>query len=652
MVDGFEVNGTADIGADGYLSTSIINTGATISGAGVLYNSLVYGDVPTSIKAVNVTATGTVSKDCKDYNNRPSATDDNAYINGDDEWKYQLMETSNDIDKGKNQDETGKCINAVGHDRDIAGNKRIRNTVDNGCFETWDLKDDGVITAGDYPHGKSVVYVREGKELSIAGGVYTEGRPFNPGVLLLEHQAGLRGGDNSVALSHVIVERNVPKNGVDMAYVPYKVTEFINNNKVAVKCYDAVKRAAYDFKFDGDNGTAWTDNPDSHGQTGLLLDNTTGESDAKVRFIGKADGVVYAESGDEEKSVTLDENNFEDPWAVGNEGNGKRFTHKENMSWNLFGSPYLCAMKYGDMEYGRVIYGQKDGNGNYITRNTELAANTGDYIPAGDAVFTQTATLLDTETFGVKQPTARDEGDEPYGGVGDLTLTLTRTGETRADGDAAADELQLAAVPASEARADFDLSADGVKWMAANRPQIYATRGNARYSLLSAVNIEGETAVGVTVPEAGMYTIAVPENCVADGYETVVLEDNVTHKTVDLLEGGYDFTAAAPGDIEGRFTVSFNRMVDDGRNDGIRAYSVQPGVIRVEGVAEGDRITVYSADGMAAAQRVAASSAEDIAASVAAVAVVKVERDGKTVAVVKVERDGKTVAVRKLKMKN
>ena len=640
VVDGFEVNGTANIDADeygyGYLSTSIINTGATISGTGVLYNSLVHGNV-ANVKAVNVTATGTVSTT---NNNRQSAQQDNAYIDDNDEWKYQLMETSKDIDAGtaESETETDACIKAVGHDRDIAGNKRIRNKVDNGCFETWDLNDDGEITAGDYPHGKSVVYVREGKELSIDKGVYAESKPFNPGVLLLKHQAGLRGGGNSVALSHVIVERNILKNSVDMAYVPYKVTEFVNNNNVSVKCYDAVKRAAYDFKFDGDNGTAWTDNPDSYGHTGLLLDNTTGASNAKVRFIGKADGVVYAESGDEEKSVTLDENNFEDPWAVGNEGTGKRFTHKENMSWNLFGSPYLCAMKYGDMEYGRVIYGQQGGN--YITRNTELTANDGGYIPAGDAVFTQTATLLDTETFGVKQPTARDEGDEPYGGVGDLTLTLTRTGETRADGDAAADELQLAAVPASEARTDFDLSADGVKWMADNRPQIYATRGNARYSLLSAVNIEGETAVGVTVPEAGMYTIAVPEDCMADGYETVVLEDNVTHKTVDLLEGGYDFTAAAPGDIEGRFTVSFNRMVDDGRNDGIRAYSVQPGVIRVEGVAEGDRITVYSADGMAAAQRVAASSAEDIAASVAAVAVVKVERDGKT------------VAVRKLKMKN
>lgn len=634
VVDGFEVNDTATID-NGYLSTSIINTGATVSGTGVLYNSLVHGNV-ANVKAVNVTATGTVSSS-DSYNNRASAQQDSAYIDGDDEWKYQLMETSEHIDAGTAESETDACIKAVGHDRDIAGNKRIRNKVDNGCFETWDLKDDGEIKADDYPHGKSVVYVRAGKELSIKDGVYAEGQPFNPGVLLLEHQAGLRGGGNSVALSYVIVERNVPKSDVDMAYVPYKVTTFENNDNVAVKYYDAAKRAAYDFKFDGDNGTAWKDNPDSYGQTGLLLDNTTGASNAKVRFIGKADG-VYTESADEAKSVTLKKNNFEDPWTVGSEGTGKRFTHKENMSWNLFGSPYLCAMKYGDMEYGRVIYGQQGGT--YITRNTELAANAGGYIPAGDAVFTQTATLSDTETFGVVQPTARTAADKPYGGVEGLALALTRTGETRADNETAADELQLTAVPASEARTDFDLSADGVKWMADNRPQIYATRGNARYSLLSAVNIEGETAVGVTVPEAGMYTIAVPESCVADGYETVVLEDAATGRTVDLLEGGYDFTTAAPGDIEGRFTVSFNRMVDDGRNDGIRAYSVQPGVIRVEGVAEGDRISVYSVDGVMAAQRVAASSAEDIAASVAVVAVIKVERDGKT------------VAVRKLKMKN
>ena len=252
-------------------------------------------------------------------------------------------------------------------------------------------------------------------------------------------------------------------------------------------------------------------------------------------------------------------------------------------------------------------------------------------------MVTQTATLSLTETFGVEQPTERGEGDEAYGGVEDLTLSLTRTGETRTDGDAAADELQLAAVPASEARADFDLSADGVKWMADNRPQIYATRGNARYSLLSAVNIEGKTAVGVTVPEAGMYTIAVPESCMADGYETVVLEDAATGRTVDLLEGGYDFTTTTPGDIIGRFSVSFNRMVSDGLDGGIRVYSVRQGIIRVEGVSEGDGITVYSADGMNVARHIATSTEEDVTANVAGVGIVKVERDGRTVAVKKVK---------------
>ena len=633
VVDGFEVNGTANI-ENGYLSTSIINESATVKGNGVLYNSLVRGDV--GIKAVNVTATGKISTG---YNNRGRATADNSYIDDNDEWKYQLMETSGDIDARTSEAETKTCIDAVGHDRDIAGNKRIRNTVDNGCFETWDLKEDGEITAEDYPHGyphgKSVVYVRADKELSINSGVYNDDKPFNPGVLLLEHRAGLRGGGNSVALSHVIVERNISERDVDLAYVPFTVTELKKDKAVAVKYYDAVKRAAYDFKFDGDSGTAWTEQPDRYGQIGLLLDNSEGEKLAKVRFIGKADG-VYTEGVDETKEVTLEKNNFEDPWTVTNEGTGKRFTHKENMSWNLFGSPYLCAMKYGDMEYGRVIYGLQDGN--YITSNTELDVNKNGYIPAGDAVFTQTATLYeDGETFDVERPTARTADDKAYGGIDDLTLTLTRTGETRAENDVVADELQLKAVPASEARTDFDLSADGVKWMADGRPQIYATRGNARYSLLSAVNIDGEVGVGITVPEAGMYTISVPDGCDANKYETVILEDATASRTVDLLEGGYDFTTATAGDIMDRFTISFNRKVGNGIGDGIRAYSVRPGIIRVEGVSEGDRITVYSADGMNVARHIATSTEEDVTANVAGVGIVKVERDGRTVAVKKVK---------------
>lgn len=674
VVDGFEVNGSAAVN-NGYLSTSVVNGNVTGADGGILYNSLVYGNV-SGVKTVNVTATasadgtadGTIDAAKGNANNRAGVTETNTYVTSDD-WKYQLMETSRDIDGGTLQD-LQPYTDMVGHSRDIAGNKRIRDGVDNGCFETWDITADASVTDTDYPHGQSVVYVRagsgtdaEGAELTVEGAEltvekkYTENSPFNPGVLLLEHRAGLRvkgngeadgdtyGDDgNNVGLSYVIMERDVPVNGVDMAFAPFNAT--IQANGVTLKRYDAAKRAGYDYTFNGTDG-AWTDfagTSYTYGDKeryGLLLDNTAGGNIAHVRFVGKGDDrstYVYREGKGMVKNIILKKESYSDPWLTPSDA-GKKFTHKENMSWNLFGSPYLCAMNYDDMEYGRVIYGyQNDNYDNYVTVNTDVETTPAGHIPAGDAVFTQTATLKDYETFGVS-PRGGEKSGAAYGSMAPVELSITRTGETRAadGGEAQADVLQLGAVEPAEARTDFDMGADGVKWMADGVAQIYAVQGGGRYSLLSAVNVEGKVAVGVSVPEAGMYTIAVPDDCLADGYETVVLEDNVAHKTVDLLEGGYDFTTAVPGDIEGRFAVSFNRMVDDGCNEGIRAYSAQPGMVRVEGVEAGDRISVYSADGIMVAQRVAASSAEDISASVAAVAVVKVERDGKTVKTVKLK---------------
>ena len=662
VVDGFEVNGSAAVN-NGYLSTSVVNGNVTGADGGILYNSLVYGNV-SGVKAVNVTATasadgtatGTIAEATGNANNRAGVTETNTYVTSDD-WKYQLMETSEDIGGGgDNEQATRDCQTMVGHERDIAGNKRIRDGVDNGCFETWNITADASVTDTDYPHGQSVVYVRagsgdaEGAELTVEK-KYTENSPFNPGVLLLEHRAGLRvegNGDtygddgNNIGLSYVIVERNVPEGKVDMAYVPFNATIQKNGDGVKLQRYNARERADYEYTFNKDNG-AWADFTDTDtydGSYGLLLDNTAGKA-ATVRFVGKDDSrqdYVYREGKgitDAAKTVRLKKENHSEPWATP-QSDGNKFTHKENMSWNLFGSPYLCAMNYDDMEYGRVIYGYQ--NDNYVTVNTDVEATPAGHIPAGDAVFTQTATLKDYEAFGVS-PRSDEKSGGAYENMAEVKLSVARTGETRsADGGAAqADVLQLGAVEPGMARTDFDMGADGVKWMADGVAQIYAVQGGGRYSLLSAVNVEGKVAVGVSVPEAGMYTIAVPDDCLAEGYETVVLEDNVAHKTVDLLEGGYDFTTAVPGDIEGRFAVSFNRMVDDGRNDGIRAYSAQPGMVCVEGVEAGDRISVYSADGIMVAQRVAASSAEDIAASVAAVAVVKVERDGKTVKTVKLK---------------
>lgn len=616
VVDGFVVNGTATVN-DGALSTSIVTENGSVTGMadGLLYNSLVLGAV-ANVKAVNVTATGTI--DVKgNGNNRASVseTNTNTYVT-DDYWKYQLMETSTDIDPTDTRTDISGYMTKVGHERDLIGNKRIRNTVDNGCFETWNIKDDYQITADDKPVGKSVVYVREDKELSVAADVYTEGNAFNPGYLLLEHHAGLRGNGNRVSLTNFAVERDVNAKGNDLAAMPFVITktEVTPGGSYSLKRYSGETRAAYSYQYDGEKSTAWTDLINRGNTEGFLIENTS-DNDITVRFSGNS----YNEGGNG-KNIELAKWNFNEPWTSTTTG-GDRFTHKENMSWNLFGSPYLCAMNYSDMEYGRVIYGYIKNA--YKTINT--ANETPGYIPAGDAVFTQTATLKDYETVNVSS-SAEKSGDS-YAATSSLSVSIKRTGEASEDDAAYGDVLQLGAVPASEARNEFDMSADGVKWMADGEAQIYATRSGGRYSLLSAVSIDGKVAVGVTVPEAGMYTIAVPDDCMAEDYETVVLDDAVTGRSVDLLDGGYDFTTVEEGDIIGRFNISFNRKAAAG--DDIRAYFTADDIIRVEGVEPGDNISVYSVDGMRVASVTANSNVEDVRASVAVVAIVKA--GGKTV---------------------
>lgn len=629
VVDGFVVTGTATVN-DGALSTSIVTEKGSVTGTadGLLYNSLVLGAV-ANVKAVNVTATDTIADVKGNGNNRASVTETNTYVT-DDYWNYQLMETSADIDAGTITD-LKAYTDLVGHERDLIGNKRIRNIVDNGCFETWDICEDmtsgNVITSTDYPVGKSVVYVRKGQELKIENAtdgtlVYKdEASAFNPGFLLLEHQAGLRGNGNRVSLTNFAVERDVNAKGNDLAAMPFVITktEVTPGGSYSLKRYSGETRAAYSYQYDGENSTAWTDLINRGNTEGFLIENTS-DNDITVRFSGNS----YNEGGND-KSIELTKWNYNEPWTSTTTG-GNRFTHKENMSWNLFGSPYLCAMNYSDMEYGRVIYGY---NGGYQTVKTygDDGAIVDGHIPAGSAVFTQTATLKDYgETFTVKQPGADGKSGTAFANMSPLSVAVYPAGAV-ADNGVTPDILQLGAVPASEARNEFDMSADGVKWMSGGEAQIYATRSGGRYSLLSAVSIDGKVAVGVTVPEPGMYTIAVPDDCMAEDYETVVLDDAVTGRSVDLLEGGYDFTTVEEGDIIGRFNISFNRKADADGN--IRAYFTADDMIRVEGVEPGDNISVYSVDGMRVASVTASSNVEDVRASVAVVAIVKA--GGKTV---------------------
>lgn len=625
VIDGFEITGKPVVNA-GVLSTSIVNNGVEGAAGGLLYNSLVLGSV-NAVKAVNVTSAEAINGAAGSGNNRASVAETNSYVT-DDYWEYQLMETSQDIDPTGNRTDINEYIMKVGHERDLIGNRRIRNAVDNGCFETWNISSDYAITADDYPVGRSVVYVRKGQELSVKAGVYPNGNAFNPGYLLLEHQAGLRGNGNYISLTNFAVERDVTVNGNDLAVMPFEVKRMSPLSGYNLKRYSGQMRAAYSYQYDGSDGKAWTDGGFAQIETteGFLIENTS-NNNITVRFSGKQ----YSEGG-AYKSVVLYKWNYNEPWNSSSSA-GNKFTHKENMSWNLFGSPYLCAMNYGDMEYGRVIYGYTEGA--YKTINT-AGETAGGYIPAGDAVFTQTATLKDAEIVGIK--TSEQKDGVPYAAAANLTVGLSQAGATRAAGADKTDVLQLNAVPENEARNYFDIASDGVKWMAADSvAQLYAARSGARYSLLSAVSQGGEVAVGVTLPEPGMYTFYLPETCDAGNYESVVLKDAKTGKQTNLLDGGYDFTSVEGGDISGRFTISFNRMLDDDKNADIRAWSPLRDRLSVSGVETGDRIAVYSADGVQAASCVASSSVENIQASVSGVAVVEITRDGRTIAVRKVK---------------
>lgn len=604
VVDGFVVNGAATVN-NGILSTSILNGAVAGQSDGVLYNSLALNGV-SGVKAVNVTATSDLNNVAEGSgNNRTSVSETNAYVT-DDYWKYQLMETSSDIDPTGDRMDITNYMAKVGHSRDLIGNQRIRNAVDNGCFETWNITEDAQITATDKPVGQSVVYVRQGKELSMAEGVYPEGQNFTPGYLLLEHQAGLRGNGNYISLNNFAVERNVAAGGNDLAVMPFNVTGVTPDaGYYSLKRYNGSTRAAYDFTFDSTNGNAWTDGKAwtdqdfaNRGETeGFLIEDTSAH-DIKVRFSGTS----YTEGG-EDKSVVLMKYNFNEPWNSTSTG-GNRFTHKENMSWNLFGSPYLCAMYYGDMEYGRVLYGYV--NRTYQTVNTAAETTAQGFIPAGDAVFTQTATLKENETFTVGT-SASQQGDA-YASAARLQLMLSPAEATRATADEApaSDMLQLNAVPADEARQDFDLGADGVKWMStAAVPQLYAVRSGNRYSLLSAVSEEGETAMGVTAPKAGVYQLGIAGN---EGYETVELTDHLTGRTVDLTAAPYTFTLPADTCIDQRFTLRFRTLDDEGATGGIRIRLQDDGSICVSGLEPGQRIQAYSVGGQLEWKHVATES--------------------------------------------
>ena len=639
LVDGFKVSGNVSLQGNSMLSTSIIDGNISGDANGLLYNSLALGTVE-NVKSVNVTAAKALPETTGSAANRESVTTYNKYVE-DDYWKYQLDETASDINANADATATNECIDKVMHSYDLAGNKRIRDNVDNGCFETWYLTgiDVAVANKADYPHGKSVVYVMtKDKELQLDNGFYTETNQFSPGFLLLKHHAGLRGNNSYVNLTNFAVERNLKK-GTNFFSMPFKATNMevegtINpaDGSVTAYYYNAATRAKYDYKFEKSESKAWVKGVDNQRNftAGFRMEANADKMDATGKKTVRFYGTSYTENGSQLGQITLVQNNNKQPWSS-SDGGGLKFTHKENMGWNLFGSPYLCAMNYSDMEYGRVIY-QYEDNGSYKAINTDGVTG---YIPAMDAVFTQTATLDNSENVIVTHSPARATTAKQETRALDIAITQNSRTSRAGNGTPVDDQLQLNAVPAQEAKSDFDLGSDGVKWMTSQNAQIYATRNGGRYSLLSAISIEAEQSIGISLPETGEYTISIPEDCDASEYETVWLKDKETGKAIDLKEGDYRFHASQAGEQNHRFTISFNRMATDMKSD-ISIQSIGFRTIVLKGLQPNDLISVYAADGVLALQKKAKAEKEQVRTAIQGNVIVEVTRGGKQVAVRKI----------------
>lgn len=612
VVDGFEVETATLSASSALLSTSMVGN---IDGNanGVLYNSYLTGQATGTGEAVNVTlGDGVTLPDTWTKTHVAEDVPDNAYIS-EPLWCKQLMETSDLIDKGGEASSVQEYMDRAGHAQDISGTPRVWNgKVDYGCFETWNITSDTAIptTGGALPGNRHVVYVRAGKELALDAAAYPATVAFTPGFLLLEHGAGLRGNGHQVRLTHFAQERCLDAAGRDMAVIPFVVDSLTLNGAalpatggtLARYRYQGDLRARYDYKFvaDGDN-TTWELLPAADSRTNLtegwLLEGMPGDT---VRFYG----TEYAEGG-EAKHILLPQHNYSEPWS-GDDATGNRFTHAENMGWNLFGSPFLCAMNFEDMEYGRVVYpydyADEVQGGDYgVPMQTW---NVEGHIAAGSAVFTQTATLRDREDVAVQPRTEAVQEASAY--YGNLAVEFAQAGGDEAD------MILLTAVPSVEAKSTYDLQGDGVKMQSLRdgSPRIYMLRDGGRYSLLSAVDREGSVDVGVYAGEAGRFEFRIPADCDTYDYEAVMLKDAGLNRMVDLKETSYRVDLSGAGEVNNRFSIVFRKQGDGLEAAGMTMYVPGEGLLVVGGLEAGSTLRLYSAAGMLVEQRTTAFSEE------------------------------------------
>ena len=466
-----------------------------------------------------------------------------------------------------------------------------------------------------YPHVGSVVYIGENASMLVKADNFTSGlNAMVPGYLLLKKGASFYGQGNHIRVPYVATEHAF---GANQQYALFSLPyDWDKSNVVSLgtdtdadaltqtdrssvigsqQSYDGSQRAQWGSNFHVTDSPYWETVDKGTANEGYLLTLNT-PANLTLRFT--AWGVnesgasidIYTENGDD-KVIELTQHNS-NAISAGSDSYHPQFTNMEDMGWNLKGQPWLV--------HSFKTYAT-DGSGNYAAASQDYGMNvphllykninaqTGDNdtdgvdagllkqgqfisgrswtdgttLELGSAFFTQTAIMDDTEELTFKQPVYHGTKDNQF--LAMVAIAPTAHVSVPAPGGFSAraaydDVVEICPMQDAETTISYRPGSDGLKWYALDETlaHIYVpSTSGLKLSLVSKAPTEVEIPLGVTIPKAGDYTIALPSPEAYSDYEAVWLIDHHTGSCTNLLDGSYVLRTAATGDNTTRLAIKF-----------------------------------------------------------------------------------------------